>query len=135
MIIKALSRILLLIGFFAASLAYAQDIPAGKWWYNPEVQETLQLTENEVERLDRLFVDCHRRLLKAKNLVEQEKFELETLLGKKKVDDANVQKQFQRLEKARSQLANERLKFVVGVREIIGPQRLQQLKTSYKKWQ
>ena len=31
-------------------------------------------------------------------------------------------------------LANERLGFVMRVREIIGAERFQQLKTSYKKW-
>jgi Spy/CpxP family protein refolding chaperone len=66
--------------------------------------------------------------------VEREQFELDTLLGKKTVDDAKVRKQFKRLESARTDLANERLGFVMRVREIIGAERFQQLKTSYKKW-
>jgi Spy/CpxP family protein refolding chaperone len=66
--------------------------------------------------------------------VEREQFELDTLLGQKKVDDAKVRKQFKRLEKARTDLANERLGFIIRVREIIGVERFQQLKTSYKKW-
>jgi Spy/CpxP family protein refolding chaperone len=69
-----------------------------------------------------------------KNAVEQEQFELDTLLDKKTVDDTKVRKQFKRLERARTDLANERLGFVIRVREIIGPDRFQQLKSSYKKW-
>ena len=60
--------------------------------------------------------------------------ELDTLLGKEPVDDAKVRKQFKRLEKARTDLADERLGFVIRVREIIGAGRFQQLKTSYKNW-
>jgi hypothetical protein len=56
------------------------------------------------------------------------------MLGKKTVDDAKVRKQFNRLESARTDLADERLGFIIRVREIIGAERFQQLKTSYKKW-
>ena len=81
-----------------------------------------------------LYVNSHRKLIKLKNAVEREQFELDTLLEKKTVDDAKVRKQFKQLESARTDLANERLGFVIGVREIIGAERFQQLKTSYKKW-
>ena len=76
----------------------------------------------------------HRKLIKLKNAVEREQFELDELLGEKTVDDAKVRKQFKQLESARTDLADERLGFVIGVRGIIGAERFQQLKTSYKKW-
>ena len=66
--------------------------------------------------------------------MEREQFELDTLLDKKTVDDAKVRQQFKRLERARTDLADERLSFVIRVREIIGADRFQELKTSYKKW-
>jgi Spy/CpxP family protein refolding chaperone len=115
-------------------LAAGQDVPSGKWWYNQKVVQNLNLTQNEIRQLDQLYVDSHRKLIQLKNAVEREQFELDTLLGKKKVDDAKVRDQFKRLENARTDLANERLGFVIRVREIIGAERFQQLKTSYKKW-
>ncbi|MBW2429990.1 MAG: periplasmic heavy metal sensor [Deltaproteobacteria bacterium] len=115
-------------------LASGQDVPSGKWWYNQNVVKNLNLTQKEIRQLDQLYVDSHRKLIKLKNSVEREQFELDTLLGKKTVDDAKVRKQFKRLESARTDLANERLGFVMRVREIIGAERFQQLKTSYKKW-
>jgi Spy/CpxP family protein refolding chaperone len=111
-----------------------QNVPSGKWWYNQKVVQNLNLTQKEVRQLDQLYVDSHRKLLKLKNAVEREQFELDTLLGKKTVDNAKVRKQFERLERARTDLANERLGFVMRVREIIGADRFQQLKASYKKW-
>jgi Spy/CpxP family protein refolding chaperone len=98
------------------------------------VVKNLNLTQKEIRQLDQLYVDSHRKLIKLKNSVEREQFELDTLLGKKKFDDAEVREQFKRLESARTDLADERLGFVIGVREIIGAERFQQLKTSYKKW-
>jgi Spy/CpxP family protein refolding chaperone len=115
-------------------LATGQDVPSGKWWYNQKVVKNLNLTQKEIRQLDQAWVDSQRKLIKLKNEVEREQFELDTLLGKKTVDDAGVRKQFNRLESARTDLADERLEFIIRVREIIGAERFQQLKTSYKKW-
>jgi Spy/CpxP family protein refolding chaperone len=126
--------ILLIFLINLPGLAAGQDVPAGKWWYNQKVVKNLNLTQKEVRQLDQLYVDSHRKLIKLKNAVEREQFELDTLLGKKTVDDAKVRKQFKQLESARTNLADERLGFVIRVREIIGAERFQQLKTSYKNW-
>jgi Spy/CpxP family protein refolding chaperone len=114
--------------------ATGQDVPSGKWWYNQKVVKNLNLTQKEIRQLDQAWVDSQRKLIKLKNEVEREQFELDTLLGKKTVDDTGVRKQFNRLESARTDLADERLEFIIRVREIIGAERFQQLKTSYKKW-
>jgi Spy/CpxP family protein refolding chaperone len=126
--------ILMIFVMSLPEFAGGQDIPSGKWWYNQKVVQNLNLTQSEIHQLDQLWVDSQRRLIELKNTVEREQFELDTLLSKKTVDDAAVRQQFKRLERARTDLADERLRFVIGVREIIGPDRFQQLKTSYKKW-
>ncbi|MDX1708268.1 MAG: periplasmic heavy metal sensor [Desulfobacterales bacterium] len=134
MLKKVWVGILLIFMINLPGLAAGQDVPSGKWWYNKKVAKNLNLTQKEIRQLDQLYVDSHRELIKLKNAVEREQFELDTLLGKKTVDDAKVRKQFKRLENARTDLADERLGFVMRVREIIGAERFQQLKTSYKKW-
>jgi Spy/CpxP family protein refolding chaperone len=134
MLKKAWVVILLIFMITLPGLAAGQDVPSGKWWYNQKVVQNLNLTQKEVGQLDQLYENSHRKLIKLKNAVEQEQFELDTLLDKKTVDDTKVRKQFKRLERARTDLANERLGFVIRVREIIGPDRFQQLKSSYKKW-
>ena len=129
---------LILLVFLAVNLplvAAGQEVPAGKWWYNTKIQQNLSLSQTEIDQLDDLFAKSRRKLIKLKSEVEHEQFELDQLLGKKKVDDAQVKKQFKKLEKARNKLANERLQFVVGVRNILGHDRFQQLKSNYKKWQ
>ncbi len=134
MLKKAWVVILLILMISLPGLAAGQDVPSGKWWYNQKVVKNLNLTQKEIRQLDQLYENSHRKLIKLKNAVEREQFELDTLLGKKTVDDTKVRKQFKRLESARTDLADERLGFVIRVREIIGPDRFQQLKTSYKKW-
>lgn len=129
------SFILLVFLVITPFIAAGQDVPADKWWYNPKIQKNLGLSQNEVDKLDQLFADSRRQLIKLKSDVEREQFELDQLLSKKKVDDAEVKKQFQKLEQARKNLANERLEFVIGVRNILGASRFQELKSNYRKWQ
>ena len=135
MLRNVFSVILLTIFLIAPVIAAGQDVPAGKWWYNPKIQKNLELSKKEVGKLDKLFANSRRKLIKLKAEVENEQFELDQLLGQKKVNDAKVKKQFQKLEKARNKLANERLQFVIGVRNLLGPERFQQLKSNYQKWQ
>ena len=134
MLKKVLIAALLILLIGLPEVVAAQDVPSGKWWYNKKVVQNLNLTPKEVGQLDRLYENSHRKLIDLKSAVKREQFELDTLLGKEPVDDAKVRKQFKRLEKARTDLANERLGFVIRVREIIGADRFQQLKTSYKDW-
>lgn len=134
MLKKVLITALLIVLISLPAVGVAQDVPSGKWWYNKKVVQNLNLTQKEVGQLNRLYEKSHRRLIDLKSAVKREQFELDTLLGKEPVDDAKVHKQFKRLEKARTGLANERLGFVIRVREIIGADRFQQLKTSYKSW-
>ena len=129
-------RVVLPLIFLVAPLAAAaQEVPAGKWWYSPQIQKNLNLTQNEVGRLDKLFADSRRKLIRFKSDVEREQFDLDQLLSKKKVDDADVKKQFQKLEQARKNLANERLDFGIGVRNILGADRFQELKSNFQRWQ
>ncbi len=135
MLRNVFSVILLVIFLIAPVIAAGQDVPAGKWWYNPKIQKNLNLSQKEIGKLDKLFANSRRKLIKLKSEVEHEQFELDQLLNQKKVNDADVKKQFQKLEKARKNLANERLQFVLGVRNILGAERFQQLKSNYRKWQ
>ena len=135
MLRNVFSVILLIIFLIAPVIAAGQDVPAGKWWYNPKIQKNLELSKKEVGKLDKLFANTRRKLIKLKSEVENEQFELDQLLGQKKGNDTKVKKQFQKLEKARNKLANERLQFVIGVRNLLGPERFQQLKSNYQKWQ
>ena len=135
MLRNVLSVILLTIYLITPVIAAGQKVPSGKWWYNPKIQKNLDLSKKEISKLDKLFAKSRRKLIKLKAEVEHEQFELDQLLDQKKVNDAKVKTQFQKLEKSRNQLANERLDFVIGVRNILGSDRFQQLKSNYRKWQ
>ena len=112
--------------------AAAQDAPTGKWWRLPRVAKRLNLSQEEKKKLDELFTQSRRNLIRLKSKVEEERFELEDLLEKEFLDESAVMEQFRRLEKARNDLAEERFRFLLGVRKIIGFERFELLKGIYR---
>ena len=133
MLNKVLSGMLLLILVTLPSIAMTQDLPSGKWWHSPRMSKELNLSEPERSRLDEAFRDSGRKFIELKSSVEIEQFELENLLEKEALNEAAVMEQFKKLEKARSSLASERLRFLIQVRKILGLERFQRMKRFYGK--
>jgi hypothetical protein len=79
MLKKVWIGILLIFMISLAGYAAGQDVPSGKWWYNKKVVQNLNLTQKEIRKLDQLYVKSHRKLIKLKNAVEREQFELDAL--------------------------------------------------------
>jgi len=104
--------------------------PGGKWWHDSSILKKLNLTEQESEKIDALFVESMRRMIDLKSAVEKERFELRNLLENKTGNDSAVKEQFKNLEKARSAIALERLQFLIKVREILGIKRFRELSSS-----
>jgi Spy/CpxP family protein refolding chaperone len=101
--------------------------PGGKWWHDSSILKKLNLTEQESQNIDALFVESMRRMIDLKSAVEKERFELRNLLENKIGNDSAVKEQFKNLEKARSAIALERLQFLIRVREILGIKRFREL--------
>lgn len=110
-----------------------QGVAKGKWWHDPHMSKQLNLTDGEKEKLDEQYVKSHRRMIQLKSNVEKERFELETLLESKEMDEDATKTQFKKLDKARSDLAAERFKFLMESRKILGNERFQDVKRMYKK--
>ena len=130
---KSLAVVSLIGLIFLAKSIWGQGLPSDRWWYAQTLAKMLNLTETEIRDLEQLHLASHSKLNKLKRAVEDAEFELDNLLGQKSMLDDDVQKQFERLEEARTNLANERLRFTVRLREIIGDERLEQLNIEYEK--
>ncbi len=130
---KSLAVVSLIGLIFLANTIWGQGLPSDRWWYTQTLAKMLNLTETEIHDLDQLHLASHSKLNKLKSAVEDAEFDLDNLLGHKSLLDDDVQKQFERLEEARTNLANEQLRFTVRLREIIGDERLEQLSIAYEK--
>jgi Spy/CpxP family protein refolding chaperone len=109
-------------------LTTAQDMMPGKWWYNPQISKDLNLTEEETDNLEQSFRESRRNFIDLKSRVEREQFELDNLLEDEKMNEEAVKKQYQKVERERAKLSEERFNFIMKIRSIMGRERFQKMK-------
>lgn len=105
----------------------AQEEDRRLWWRSPETANQLQLTDSEIEQLERAFEAYRLKTIELRSRVEAEQFKLRTLLERSDLDESAAWTQQEGLEKARSELADERFNFLLEVRKIVGHERFQRL--------
>ncbi len=110
-----------------ATTAMAQNAPPGRWWKSPKVVKALNLTPGETQRLEKAYGQSRQKLINKKNRVKSEQAALKQLMNTRGSDKQAIRAQNRKLEKARSELADEKFGFVIQVREIIGHERFQRL--------
>jgi Spy/CpxP family protein refolding chaperone len=107
-------------------------LPMGKWWLRAEVAEKLNLTSEEQQRLDNMFVQSRRKMIDLRSNVQKEKLELDVILNKKDFDENACMNRFKKFQDARTTLANEQFKFLIETRKLLGIERFQQLETEFR---
>ncbi len=130
---KRLTLLSLLSLIFLAEISWGQQWPSGQWWQSRELNNKLELTDEHIHQLDTLYLANHSKLNQLKIALDDAELALDNLIGQKSMLDDEVRMQFDRLQEARANLANELLRFEVRLREIIGDERLEQLKAVYDK--
>jgi len=108
-------------------------IPPGRWWKMPQAAQ-LGLSDKEKKEVEDLFVQNRRSLIELKSILEKERFELNNLLENDSFDETAAMKQFKKLEKARTNIAHERFRFLLRIRKILGFERYQLLKVKYREY-
>ena len=117
-----------------AGPAMARGAAKWRWWQNDEIVARLNLTAEEIRVLDDAFVESRGRMLAIKGRVEAERFKLEALMSRPEIDAAAIREQNRKMESARSELAAERLNFLLKSREVLGHERFQTLTEMQRQW-
>jgi Spy/CpxP family protein refolding chaperone len=107
--------------------------PGGKWWHIPEMSKKLNLTSEEQEKLDELYVKNREKLIELKSDVEKKMLAMEQIIENENFNESVCIEQFKKLQDTRTKLAIERFRFLVEVRKLLGFERFQQLKIGFDK--
>ena len=91
----------------------------GKFWKKSDVREALQLTDDEVHSLDRIFAKEQNNLKALKADVEKRRDDLDALLVSDEVGDQHVLDQVDVLEQARARLGKARALMVLEMRKVL----------------
>lgn len=99
----------------------------GRWWHVEEIAGQLQLSEDEIRRLDAAYEAALIRMIEIRSQVEIERIKLRSLMEQPDFDENEVMAQHQNQETARRRLSEERFRFLLEVRKIVGHDRFVQL--------
>jgi Spy/CpxP family protein refolding chaperone len=94
-----------------------EDVPAGKWWRKPEIQQRLGLTPEQARKLQEIYTAHRERISKLKPEIARLRDELRKLLSATQLDTKAIQTMIDELVRARSALERERLGFFLAVRQ------------------
>ena len=92
-----------LAGFFAAPAVHAQ-MPDGKWWKNPNVTSELNLSADQSNEIEKIFVRSRMKLIDLKADLDKKQLDLQEAMQDKSVNRATVEKKIETVENSRAAL-------------------------------
>ena len=117
----AVKRIALLTALTVvfATPAFAQNLPPGKWWRRPEIVQSLNLAEEQQNRLETIFRTASTDLIDLRGEVEKQNIVLRGDLDQAQLERATIRRDAQRLSDARARLFERELMMLVDMRAVL----------------
>lgn len=112
--------------------ARGDDLSPGRWWMQPDLARQLSLSKKEKKALDNLFSRNRAALIDLRSSLEKERLVMQDILEKEPLDEAALFAQQRRVGEKRQKLSDERFKYLVGVRKILGADRFRTLSGKYE---
>jgi len=111
-----LAALLMLI----TSAAFAQiNLPPGKWWRRVEVIRFLNLSEEQQDRLERVFSNSAGDLIDLRADVDKQSIALRAALDRPQLEREQVRQLAQRVNEARGRLFQRELMMLVDMRAVL----------------
>ena len=103
-----------------AGSAFAQgNLPPGKWWRRPEIVQTLNLSEEQQDKLETIFRNASGDLIDLRGEVEKQNINLRGELDQQQLDRAAIRRDAQKLSEARGRLFERELTMLVDMRAVL----------------
>ena len=132
MLKKILCLTFIALGVFGPLRSNAEHLFPGKWWYMPEFSEKLNVSDEQKQQLNTLYLDNRRKLIELRSDLKKEGLELSNLVEQEPLNETAVMEAFHRLDTVRSKLSEERFQYILGVRKVLGQEKFQELQATFK---
>jgi periplasmic protein CpxP/Spy len=107
----------------------------GKFWRRDKVRDRLELTDDEIDKLENVVARNRDSLEDLETGVKRERATLDTLLRDDGTSEAAVLAQVDRVEQARARLGKARVTMLLEMRNILTPEQRRRLATLHDKHQ
>ncbi|MBW2005476.1 MAG: periplasmic heavy metal sensor [Deltaproteobacteria bacterium] len=121
-----------LIGSISLSLpnlfAFNSPMESGKWWYRPGVKDTLQLTPDQIDTINKIWMEHKKRLIDIKSDIGKTYLDLENVMSQPMTDRQEAYKLAERLGQLHSQQIEKRIKMAIDIRQELSIEQFEKLK-------
>lgn len=94
-------------------------MPMGKWWKNAEIVKELQLSDDQLQRLEKTFQDSRLHLIDLHAALQKEEAQLEPLTESDNPDESQVDAQIDKVASARAELEKAHTRMLLDVRKVL----------------
>jgi Spy/CpxP family protein refolding chaperone len=124
------AAVLALLVTVVAAPAAAQ----GKWWQSERFQKKLELTEDQVSRIEEVFQSAIPKLREQKKALDRLETQLSRLIDTS-ADEAAVMQEVDRVETARSELSKARTRMLLRMRRVLTADQRVMLGALHEEWE
>jgi Spy/CpxP family protein refolding chaperone len=132
--IRVLSRPATLLTVVLALVPGAAVAQGGKWWQSERFQRELQLTPDQISRIEDVFQSAIPQLREQKQSVDRLEKSLSRLIDTV-ADEAVVMQEAERVEQARSALSKERTRMLLRMRRLLSAEQRVKLAALHNEWE
>lgn len=100
----------------------------GKWWHRPGVKDTLQLTPDQIDKINKIWMEHKKRLIDIKSDIEKAYLDLENMMSKPTTDRQETYKLAERLGQLHSRQIENRIKMGIDIRQELSIEQFEKLK-------
>jgi len=101
---------------------------SGKWWYRPGVKDTLQLTPDQIDTINTIWMEHKKRIIDIKGDIGKAYLDLENMMSKPMTDKQGAYKLAERLAQLHSQQTENRIKMAIDIRQELSIEQFEKLK-------
>ena len=93
----------------------------GMWWKDTNVAQQLNLTPEQIKRMDGIFEQSRLQLIDLHASLQKQEIMLEPMLSANPVDVAKASAQIDKVAQARAELEKANAKMLLGIRGVLSP--------------
>ncbi|MDO8836917.1 MAG: Spy/CpxP family protein refolding chaperone [Vicinamibacterales bacterium] len=130
-----LVRLVVVVAVLAAFCPGAAHAQGFKWWQDEKVKAELSLTAEQVVNLENVFLELIPRMAAEKEALDKLESQLSTVIRDANMSEAEVVRQIDVVEGARSALGKTRTLMIYRLYRSLSPDQRTKMKALHQKWE
>ncbi len=100
----------------------------GRWWHKPALKDKLGLTPDQIDKIDRIWIEHRKRIIDIKSDLEKAYLDLEGIMGQPTVNAEEAYRLAEGLGQLKAKQAEERIRMAIDIRQQLSLEQFEKLR-------